>query len=77
MLYEEPKNETTVFIYDEQGNLGYVKTLGSISYRFIRNYGDETEVTYVGDQVTLFLLEKVSEKKNVKKNINCNFFLRH
>ncbi|XP_072028717.1 uncharacterized protein [Amphiura filiformis] len=49
--FEEPTNDTTVYIFDEMANLGYVKTLGTLSYRFIRNYRDGSKTTFVGDQL--------------------------
>ena len=51
--FEEPKNDTTVYIYDEIANLGYVKTLGTLSYRFERNYATGSKTVYIGDQVRI------------------------
>ena len=54
--FEEPSNDTIVFIYDDMANLGYVKTLGTLSYRFVRNYLDGSKSTYIGDQVSMKIM---------------------
>ena len=51
--FEAPRNESIVYIYDENGKLCYVKTLGTLSHRFLRNYKDGTKTTLIGDQVSM------------------------
>ncbi|XP_071964990.1 uncharacterized protein [Antedon mediterranea] len=46
-----PSNDQTTVIFDENANAAYVKTVGRLSYRFIRDYGSEVKTIYAGDQV--------------------------
>ncbi|XP_033106419.1 uncharacterized protein LOC117108507 [Anneissia japonica] len=46
-----PSTELTTIIVDEIGNAGYVKSVGSVSHRFIRDYNNEVKTVYVGDQI--------------------------
>ena len=50
--YAQPSNVTTIYIYDENANVGYLKELGQLSYRFFRNHQTVSKVTYIGDQVS-------------------------
>ena len=51
--FETARNDSIVYIYDENGKLGYVKTLGTLSHRFLRNYQDGTKTTLIGDQASM------------------------
>ena len=52
VLYAEPANETTIYIYDEYANVGYMKQLGLLSHRFFKNYDTSSQMTTIGELVS-------------------------
>ena len=52
VIHAEPANETTVFIYDEYSNIGYIKEMGLLSHGVFRNYETNSKMTTAGDLVS-------------------------